>query len=478
MAVTGRVDEFGARLPGAVLVLVMGLGISIAARRTYGPAAGLLAGFLVLANFEMIHKGRLLEIEGTYIALTGLAWAAWLGWVAGPDPKPWRGWTVAGICLGLAFLAKGPVHLIMFYAVVIASHWTDRTLRHLRHPAHFWGLLVAAAVAIPWFLIVAARSVVDPATADAVEASSSIQGWIGELTSRLDPRALDFGSWVVQIFKGIFNFFPGAILLLLLAWRPLRERWFTRDNTAVTGPSVQGLVRGLIIGYLIIALTPAARARFSMPMLVPSAVLVAVLMTHLNVMGHAMLVKGWGRAIAGSLPLLALAAIAGPFLAPEEYRAFAVSMSTIALGLGVLVFVFRGSWLSTSWPRLMMASAVVMAGVTAFYVGSIQPMQREREVLRPVAAALRAHLNPGETAIVYKAALQPWMFYLWYEAREVSSWGGLSDPLPGPLVIQPKYWEREGEKFIRQYGPHTAIERIPNPWDRDDLLIVRWSKGS
>jgi len=206
--------------------------------------------------------------------------------------------------------------------------------------------------------------------------------------------------------------------------------------------------------------------------------LVAVLITQLNAFGSAALMRGWGRAISGSIFLLALASVVGPFFAPGEYRVFAWSMSVLTLALGAVVFVFRDGWLGKSWQHLITATAIIMAGVTCLYVGSIQPMQRERETLRPVAEAIRFHLNPGETAIVYKAALQPWIFYSWHEAREVSSWGGLSVPLPGPLVIQPKYWEREGEKFLQRYGPPAAMDRIPNPWDRDDLLIVRWIVGS
>ncbi len=67
----------------------------------------------------MIEKGRLIEIEALYVSLLGLAMICWLSWWE-QRRSPWLTWIVPSVFLGLGVLAKGPVHLLFFYAVVVA----------------------------------------------------------------------------------------------------------------------------------------------------------------------------------------------------------------------------------------------------------------------------------------------------------------------------------------------------------------------
>src|SRR5438105_14242374 len=87
-------------------------------------------------NIGIVEKGRLIEIEALYVSLCALAIIFWLSFWE-QKKSAWLTWTVPFVFLGLGWLAKGPVHLLFFYGVVVAVIWKQRKLRALLHPAHF-----------------------------------------------------------------------------------------------------------------------------------------------------------------------------------------------------------------------------------------------------------------------------------------------------------------------------------------------------
>ena len=102
-----------------------------------------------MTNFGMIEKGRLIEIEALYVSLFGLALICWLSWWQ-QRRSPWLIWTVPWIFLGLGLLAKGPVHLFFFYAVVVAVLHRAGELRNTLHAAHFVGIVIMCAIFAAW----------------------------------------------------------------------------------------------------------------------------------------------------------------------------------------------------------------------------------------------------------------------------------------------------------------------------------------
>ena len=100
------------------------------AQPALGANGSLFAALIWLANFGIIEKGRLIEIEALYVSLFGLALIFWLSWWQ-QRRSPWLTWTVPWIFLGLGVLAKGPLHLLFFYAVVVAVLYRERELRKL-----------------------------------------------------------------------------------------------------------------------------------------------------------------------------------------------------------------------------------------------------------------------------------------------------------------------------------------------------------
>src|SRR5258707_9708564 len=138
-------NEWTARLPSAVLVLAVAVAFVTVARTTLRPVGSIVAALIWMTNIGMIEKGRLIEIEALYVSLCGLAIIFWLSFFV-QRKSPWLIWVPAFIFLGLGLLAKGPTHLIFFYAIVVAVAWHMKEWRLLIHPAHFARLAIMLGV--------------------------------------------------------------------------------------------------------------------------------------------------------------------------------------------------------------------------------------------------------------------------------------------------------------------------------------------
>src|SRR2546428_13171282 len=134
-------NEWAARLPSALAVLAVAIAFVTVARVSLGPKGSMTAALIWLTNIGMIEKGRLIEIEALYVSLCGLAIIFWLSFWA-QKKSPWLIWIPASVFLGIGLLAKGPTHLLFFYAIVLAVLWRTKDWRRFLHPAHFLGLAI------------------------------------------------------------------------------------------------------------------------------------------------------------------------------------------------------------------------------------------------------------------------------------------------------------------------------------------------
>jgi 4-amino-4-deoxy-L-arabinose transferase-like glycosyltransferase len=254
---TGVRNEWTARLPSVLCVLAVAFAFIAVARGSLGPNGALIAALIWLANFGIIEKGRLIEIEALYVSLFGLALIFWLSWWR-QRRSPWLIWTVPSIFLGLGVLAKGPLHLLFFYAVVFAVLYFEGELRRLISLAHATGLLIMlgvfAAWAVPYWQV--------------MREADLAQTWSVQLTGRLTGDDFKLESWLLNIPRGLAYFLPWTLLLLLVP----RVKW--------PGVSERDLARalgwGAAVPFLLVNLLPGGLPRYSMPALVPACWLMAM----------------------------------------------------------------------------------------------------------------------------------------------------------------------------------------------------------
>src|SRR6266513_1157479 len=142
-------NEWAARLPSALAVLAVAIAFVTVARVSLGPKGSMTAALIWLTNIGMIEKGRLIEIEGLYVSICGLAIICWLSfWTQ--KKSAWLIWVPASIFLGLGMLAKGPTLLVFVYAIVLAFLWQNKNWRLLFHPAHFTALAIMFGIFVAW----------------------------------------------------------------------------------------------------------------------------------------------------------------------------------------------------------------------------------------------------------------------------------------------------------------------------------------
>lgn len=251
-------NELAARLPSALAVLVAALTFIAIARHSLGANGSLVAALAWLTNFGLIEKGRLIEIEALYVSLTALAFVCWFAFWR-DERSPWLTWIAPWVFLGLGWLAKGPLHLIFFYACVVGVLYQRRELRQLLHPAHLLGITVMLAIfaawAVPCLLV--------------MHGSNITQAWSRQFSGRLAGEGFKFAGWIQNIPRGLAYLLPW--LLLLLATNHVE---FVDENERRT---VRGLSWGIALSFLAVSLLPGSLPRYTMPLLGPACCLLSML---------------------------------------------------------------------------------------------------------------------------------------------------------------------------------------------------------
>ena len=261
--VFGRQNEWTARAPSVISVLLVAIVFVTVARSSLGPLGSLLGGLMWLINAGIIEKGRLVEIEALYVSLCALAIVFWVSWWQ-QKKSPWLIWTVPFIFLGLGWLAKGPVHLVFFYGVVIAVIWQERNWRALFHPAHFLGVAIMLGIFAAWAI----------PFMQATNQATATTKWSQQFTGRLRGTDFQFGRWIFNIPHGVLYLLPWVIFLPLVRFANFSDE---KDRQLA-----RGLAWGAAVPFVIVNLVPGSIPRYAMPALVPAIWLLAMTLIREN----------------------------------------------------------------------------------------------------------------------------------------------------------------------------------------------------
>jgi 4-amino-4-deoxy-L-arabinose transferase-like glycosyltransferase len=266
----GRQNEWTARLPSTLCVLIVALAFATIARRNLGPNGSAAAAFLWLTNFGLLEKGRMIEIEALYVSLTALAFICWLSWWNEPRRR-WLASTVPWIFLGLGLLAKGPLNLLFFYAVVVAILGQARALKQLLSWPHLVGLLIMLGIFAAWAIPVL----------ELMRHAHIATIWSRQFSGRIEGENFQFHSWLLNIPRALAYLLPWLALLPFARFRLLEN---DADKKTCCALSL-----GIAIPFFFVNLTPGALPRYSMPLLAPAIWLLAILIRE-----HAFV---WPRAL-------------------------------------------------------------------------------------------------------------------------------------------------------------------------------------
>ena len=254
----GARNEWTARLPSALSVLAVAIAFVTVARASLGPKGSLLAALIWMTNIGMIEKGRLIEIEALYVSLCGLAIIFWLTFFL-QKKSPWLIWVPASVFLGLGLLAKGPAHLVFFYGVVLAVLAYAKDWRLIFHPAHLIALAIMLGIAAAWAIPFVHSTTTQVA----------MDKWSAQYTGRLKGIDFKFFDWIQNIPRSLVYFLPWVLLL------PFAR--FSRLPSESQRQLARAMGWGIVVPFLAVNLVPGAVARYSMPAIVPTSWLLAMI---------------------------------------------------------------------------------------------------------------------------------------------------------------------------------------------------------
>ena len=147
------IGEASARLVPALAALGTLASTMFFGSRVFGRRIGLLAGIVLFLSVGFAFTSRYLLLDGVLSLFVSLS--LFTAYEAIRSPRLKMGWwIVSAVCIGLAFLTKGPIAIVLWLPPVFAFAWLSGA--HAKIRWWHYGLLggVAALIATPWFLLV------------------------------------------------------------------------------------------------------------------------------------------------------------------------------------------------------------------------------------------------------------------------------------------------------------------------------------
>ncbi len=445
-------DAAGARIPATMAAVTMLVALACAARRRFAALAGdppLAIGVLATS---VLFFGLARSLASDPFLASGVA----LFWSCAPSP-----WALAGI--GIGFLAKGPVVLVhtVLPLVVLALIRRNRSPLAQLRPA--WGWLLAAAIALPWFVLVIAK------VPGLTHYFLVHQTW-ERFTTTVHQRSGPPWYFMVVLIAGMLPWTPLLIAGIARAIRRLRTR--PRDADEIDErDQVELALAWLLVPLVFFSFSGSKLPAYILPGLPAAALLTAYGADSL-----------WARRTCAVL--LGALAVAGALFGPMLMaRAIALAPGT-ALPLPVAMWIalatFAIAAIACARGRMASATTLVMIGWAAAVIGMARyegPLGSPRPAIRLLASQVR----PGEPVIEVEAFTAGVPFYLGHPVQllEVPREQKLdvAAELQAVTVSRealPELVERHGRVWL--VGPEETIREVAGEAGLRFTILTHWRK--
>ena len=443
-------SEWAARLTPALaaiggVVLTHALGVRLLGRR----AAPLAAAVLITSPLYFALS-QVLVID----MLLTLCMTAALVFVYQTRRAPGRSiWPLAAaVAAGLGVLAKGPVALVLPGLIGLAFLGARRDARTLGALLAPWPILVFAATAVPWFVLV---SLEHPDFPGFFFVREHLYRFATSRVGHPEP----FWYYMPVVVGG---FFPWTLLVAFLAATPSGRAAFRRV------PADARLLLSLWAAVVIVAFT-LARAKLS-PYVLPAFPALALLtggwldrvldddaLTRLT-LGR--LARSLARIAAFVLLIGVAVRLLPASLAAELHRDSGTTQAFLVGGTWLALVMLPVAALAAH-PRcferlgglgvvLLLAGGIACGEMTA--VGARSTLHTSRTL----AAVVQRYRTPDDSIIVYEKLMQGLPFYT------------------GSRVVQ---FEADGLYDELQFGASQAPDRAQFFWSHMLRLAERWRSG-
>jgi len=153
------INEFSARLPGVISFALTLLVIGVVLGKYMTQEIAWRAVFLCLSSVVLFVSSGIVIVD---ILLTMCITGALLGYYAfcrESNPAVQKRWSLlVFVMLGLGFMTKGPVAIVLFGLPVLLWTVWFRRWKEVLAQEWYWGITLFAVIVIPWFFLVEERN--------------------------------------------------------------------------------------------------------------------------------------------------------------------------------------------------------------------------------------------------------------------------------------------------------------------------------
>jgi 4-amino-4-deoxy-L-arabinose transferase-like glycosyltransferase len=305
--------------------------------------------------------------------------------------------------IGLAFLAKGPVGWLLLLLVILPAAWLTRgtAARPGRSWGLGWGLPLALAIALPWYLAVMIKT-------------PGLTGYF--LGEQLAGRLREGGMGHPHPWYYFLGIYPGLglpwVLLAPAGWRVIRKR----------DPSLARFL-GLwaVIPPIFFSLPATKLPLYTLPAYPAVALLAIAALEEPRAARRPLLLAGGVFLLIG-LALTAVGLGVIPVAARDLADLSAGSLPLFALPSAFALIIAGAAALASAGGRPRRACLSLFLGVAFLVVwtftnGAAAPFNSTKTVGLAVAREYR----PGDTLVIFRTAAQGLPFY--------------TGPAPPPLLV-------------------------------------------
>ena len=439
-AITGERTEATARVVGSVFVLIFALHVLLTRCAWLTAKGRFIAALVFMTCISVIEKGRLAEIEGPYVCLTGMAVLWWLsGWSR--HRTGWSMWLGSGVLLGLGMITKPPMHLVVFYVTVVSVLAYERRLKELLSLRHLACVLLMVGITGGWIAWAFQQ-------ATAAERELMTSTWFSETAKRASrPKQGSFALLWLRNSLGsggrlLIYFLPWTIFLIALWKRSIMDRIRAGDHWRTFKGARLAL---LVAAVAMVALIPGARARYAIPVFPLAALLVGWTLSNYRL-------KGWEdmlwRHVLMTLLITATAVAAAATIALGCWvwgAALTLLSLTATLAAGTKLYTFQGTMRQSVVQAMLM---IIVVCHLAVFGPKLTPYLERR---RPAAAQVDATVPLGEPIYFKRGEHPSFLFYVNHEIRYVDL-DTLADRKAQYLIVS-----EAGRQEVRRAGQFKLL---------------------